>query len=170
MNIRIAGQIAHLKHMEVEVRVERAAMEDLDEIYEIEVECFGRESYGKWIYRWLLRDKRTIFLKAVKDDFILGFVVGRVERSGKRLVGRIYTLNVRPELRGRGIGKLLMKAIEESFKREGCGEIILEVAVDNIPAINLYRRMGYRVVERLENYYGAGRDAYRAVKKLADKS
>ena len=46
MNIRIAGQITHLKYMEVEVRVERAAMEDLDEIYEIEVECFGRESYS----------------------------------------------------------------------------------------------------------------------------
>jgi len=152
MNIRIAGQTTHLKYMEVEVRVERAATEDLDEIYEIEVECFGRESYSRWIYRWLLRDKRTIFLKAVKDDFILGFVVGRVERFGKRLVGRIYTLNVRPELRGRGIGKLLMKVIEESFKRRGCREIILEVAVDNLPAINLYRRMGYRFVERLENY------------------
>ena len=156
--------------MEIEVKVERAEPKDLDEIYEIEVECFGRESYNKWIYKWLLRDERTIFLKAVRDETILGFIVGRVERSGKRLVGRIYTLNVRPELRGKGIGKLLMTIIEESFKREGCEEIILEVAVDNLPALNLYRRMGYRLVEKLENYYGAGRDAYRAVKKLANRS
>jgi len=159
-----------LEDMEIGVRVERAEPKDLDEIYEIEVECFGRESYSKWIYKWLLRDERAIFLKAVKDDTILGFVVGRVERSGKRLVGRIYTLNVRPELRGKGIGKLLMEIIEDSFKKEGCEEIILEVAVDNLPALNLYRRMGYRFVEKLENYYGAGRDAYRAVKKLANRS
>ena len=42
--------------------------------------------------------------------------------------------------------------------------------MDNLPALNLYRRMGYRLVEKLENYYGAGRDAYRAVKKLANRS
>ncbi|HDD56710.1 MAG TPA: N-acetyltransferase [Nitrososphaeria archaeon] len=156
--------------METEVRIERASMKDLDEIYEIEVECFGREAYSKWIYRWLLKDEKTIFLKAVRDDVILGFVVGRVERSGKRMVGRIYTINVRPELRGKGIGKLLMNVIEDSFKREGCEEIILEVAVDNHPAINLYRSMGYDFIGKLENYYGAGRDAYRAVKKLSRRS
>ena len=159
-----------MEEMEIGVRVERAGPKDLDEIYEIEVECFGRESYSKWIYRWLLKDERTIFLKAVKDNTILGFIVGRVEKFKKRLVGRIYTLNVRPKLRGKGIGKLLMEIIEESFKREGCEEIILEVAVDNLPALNLYRRMGYRFVEKLEDYYGVGRDAYRAVKKLADRS
>ena len=171
MNIRIISRwIVFLENMEAEVRVERAAMKDLDEIYEIEVECFGRESYSKWIYRWLLKDKRTIFLKAVKDEIILGFVVGRIERSEKRRVGRIYTINVRPELRGRGIGRLLMNVIEDFFKREGCEEIILEVAVNNHPAINLYRSMGYEFVEKLENYYGAGRDAYRAVKKLRHRS
>ena len=170
LDIRIAGVNPLLKEMEAEVRVERAEPKDLDEIYEIEIKCFGRESYSKWIYRWLLRDERTIFLKAVKDDTILGFVVGRVEKFKKRFVGRIYTLNVRPELRGKGIGKLLMKIIEDSFKREGCEEIILEVAVNNLPALNLYRRMGYRLVEKLENYYGVGRDAYRAVKKLANRS
>ena len=170
MNIRIADRYSLWKHMEAKVRIEKAAVKDLDEIYEIEVKCFGRESYSKWIYRWLLKDERTIFLKAVRDNVILGFVVGRVERSGKRRVGRIYTINVRPELRGRGIGRLLMNVIEDSFKREGCEEIILEVAVDNQPAINLYRNMGYEFIEKLENYYGAGRDAYRAMKKLSQRS
>lgn len=156
--------------MEVGVKVEKAAMKDLDEIYDIEVKCFGREAYGKWIYRWLLKDKRTIFLKAVRDNIILGFIVGRVEKLGKRRIGRIYTVNVRPELRGRGIGRLLMNVIENHFKRERCEEIILEVAVDNHPAINLYRSMGYEFIKKLENYYGAGRDAYRAVKKLNYRS
>ena len=36
--------------MEIGVRVERARPKDLDEIYEIEVECFGRESYLSLIH------------------------------------------------------------------------------------------------------------------------
>ena len=145
----------------------RASPEDLEEIYKVELECFGADAYGKWVYRWLLSDVRTIFLKAVdKDGAIAGFVAGRCERTQGRLVGKIYTLNVKREFRGRGLARELMEALEEEFRKRGCKETVLQVAVDNKPAVNLYLKLGYKITRRLPNYYKRGRDAYEARKSL----
>ena len=151
------------------MRIEKASTKDLDEIYEIELECFRDEAYSRWLYRWLLKDKKTIFLKAVVDGRIAGFAVARVEKKvlDRDLIGRIYTLNVRRDFRRMGVGKELMKALERELERRGCRKIVLEVSVENIPAINLYKSLGYRIEKRIKWYYGPRRDAYRAVKQIS---
>jgi len=147
-------------------KIKRASLEDLDQLYEIELECFGENAYSKFILRLLLMDRRTIALKLLTDKSLAGFVIGRIERRGRKRLGRVYTLNVKPEYRGKGFGKSLMRAIEEEFKRRGCEEAVLEVAVENLQAINLYKSLGYEFKERIKNYYGAGKDALLARKRL----
>jgi len=47
------------------------------------------------------------------------------------------------------------------------GEIHLEVEESNLPAQLLYRKMGYRAVEILRNYYSAyGEDGYKMVRRV----
>ena len=147
--------------------VERAGLKDLNALYEIERRCFGKEAYSKFLLRLLLMDPRSIALKYVAENgSVLGFVIGRIERRRGELVGRIYTLNVDPRYRRRGIGKSLMTALEDEFKRRGCRKSGLEVAVDNEAAVSLYRSLGYVFLGKLKNYYGPRRDAFLAVKKL----
>ncbi len=149
------------------VRIERAGLEDLEAIYRLELECFGRDAYNKRFIRFLLTDLSGIAMKAVDDrGRILGSVIGRIEKISGRVVGRVYTVDVKPEHRRRKIGTILLKKLEEEFRRMGCEKIILEVAVDNEPAISLYKSLGYRFTSMLKNYYGLGRDAYRAEKSL----
>jgi len=52
-------------------------------------------------------------------------------------------LQVRPELRGRGVGTVLLKAAEQLAENRGYKLIAVGVALDNPDATRLYRRLGY---------------------------
>ena len=151
------------------IRIEESGLSDLERIYELERECFGRNAYSKSFIRFLLTDLSTIALKAVNDrGDVIGLVIGRVEKSSGKVIGRVYTIDVKPEHRRRGVGRMLLRKLEEEFRRMGCEKIVLEVAVDNEPAIKLYKSMGYKFTAKLKNYYGLGRDAYRAERNLRE--
>ena len=54
------------------------------------------------------------------------------------------------QYRGKGIAKKLLESIIDLNKEN----ITLEVREDNIPAINLYKKMGFEIVSKREKYYG----------------
>lgn len=65
----------------------------------------------------------------------------------------ILSFGVAPRWRRRGIGRALLdRAIAEAASR-GLPSIVLEVAVDNHPAIELYNIAGFGVVGRRARYY-----------------
>lgn len=64
---------------------------------------------------------------------------------------------VDPNYRNKGIAKrMLSKLLNDYVKND---EILLEVAVNNKPAINLYSKMGLEVINTRKKYYN-GCDAY----------
>ena len=56
-------------------------------------------------------------------------------------------LFVRPELRGRGIGKALMLELARIAVREGCGRFEWNVLDWNQPSIDFYRSLGARQLD-----------------------
>jgi [ribosomal protein S18]-alanine N-acetyltransferase len=65
----------------------------------------------------------------------------------------ISTLAVHPELRGRGIGELLLQAGLEHAWIQGAELSTLEVRPSNQAAIALYRKYGFESVGRRRKYY-----------------
>lgn len=65
----------------------------------------------------------------------------------------ISTLAVAPTWRRKGIGTLLLLALIEQAQALGAHVVTLEVRVSNLPAQNLYRRLGFRRVGRRKHYY-----------------
>ena len=57
--------------------------------------------------------------------------------------GRISELIVSKNCRSEGIGKKLLKAMEEHLKALGCQDILIEVFGYNERAIQFYEKMGY---------------------------
>ena len=65
----------------------------------------------------------------------------------------ILNLVVAPPLRRRGLGTLLMEEALRRMVHAGAGRVWLEVRASNLPALALYRRMGFRETGRRLQYY-----------------
>ncbi|GIW98802.1 MAG: N-acetyltransferase [Pirellulaceae bacterium] len=63
--------------------------------------------------------------------------------------GAIQNIGVHPQCRGLGIGRCLLVAALQGFAKVGCRYAHLEVTVQNVDAIRLYERCGFRRVETL---------------------
>jgi GNAT superfamily N-acetyltransferase len=62
--------------------------------------------------------------------------------------------------RGRGIGKLLVHCVETIAKRYwGYHQMYLHVDLENVPAVQLYKKQGYTDVGRRWNPFWAGKAA-----------
>ena len=65
----------------------------------------------------------------------------------------ISTLAIRPDLRRRGLGQLLLLALLDASARLGAKRATLEVRESNAPAQSLYLAYGFQPVGRRKGYY-----------------
>ncbi len=73
-----------------------------------------------------------------------GTVQGIRDRSG---VGAIQNLGITPPHRGHGLGTALLVRALRGFRQVGMNRVYLEVTADNKGAVQLYHRVGFRVVK-----------------------
>lgn len=136
----------------------RIEPQDLDEIYAIEIECFGNESFSLLEYRRLLSNYNSIPIKAIVKESIIGFVIGVYQMSNRSCT--VVTINVKPRFRKKGVGFELMKSLEKGLERLNCSEVILQTRVNNTAALNLFDKLGFSKTSRLLNYYPNGTDGF----------
>jgi ribosomal protein S18 acetylase RimI-like enzyme len=72
-----------------------------------------------------------------------GQVIGSVMAGYDGHRGWINYLAVRPDCRGRGLGRDLMAAAEGRLRALGCPKVNLQVRASNQAAVEFYRRIGY---------------------------
>jgi GNAT superfamily N-acetyltransferase len=65
-------------------------------------------------------------------------------------------LFVRPEVRGKGIGKALLVELARIAVREKCGRVNWQVLDWNTPAIEFYRGLGAKMLDEWETFRLAG--------------
>ena len=137
------------------IYIRDATIQDLDKIYEIESKCFEKEHYSKNVLLYLLMNGSSIGLVAEVKGKIVGFIIGIIEHNflGRNKVGHIYTIDVLPEYRRRGVASKLLEEFERRLKFKRVKECYLEVSVENRIARKLYKKFGYVEIKRLKNYY-----------------
>jgi ribosomal-protein-alanine acetyltransferase len=117
------------------------------------MECFEKEAFTKQQIAYLLNDYNSISLVAKENEKIVGFIIGRIHVERKSLIGHILTIDILPAYRRKGIAVKLLQEIERIFKEKGVKVCHLEVREDNVAALSLYQKSGYKKIGRLENYY-----------------
>jgi ribosomal protein S18 acetylase RimI-like enzyme len=86
-----------------------------------------------------LQVQSELFLVGEIDGEIVATAMGGYE--GHR--GWINYLAVEPEMRGKGLGRMMMKLIEEGLSGMGCPKINLQVRESNLDVIRFYEKIGY---------------------------
>lgn len=76
---------------------------------------------------------------------LIGTVMGGYD--GHR--GWIYSLAVRPDFRGRGVGRLLMEEVVRELDARGCVKVNLQIVGTNREVVGFYERLGFSVEDRI---------------------
>jgi ribosomal-protein-alanine N-acetyltransferase len=141
----------------------RARAEDVARVMEIEQEGFLHPWSRELIERELGHSWSQVLLAEEEGGAVTGYIVFWLVHD------EVHVLNVATALaaRRRGVGRALMEAAEAEGRRRGARIATLEVRRSNVPALSLYRAIGYRQVGVRPNYYAEEReDAIVMVKAL----
>jgi len=121
-----------------------------DELAALDAECF-EPALSPAVYRdWQKFPYLTCWvLRAEISAQAVGWAVcQRIEQEGELL-----RLGVRPALRGKGWGRVLLLGVLERLRAAGARRITLEVRAGNAAAQALYRAAGFRETSRRRGYY-----------------
>lgn len=127
---------------------------DLEAVWEIARDAL-EENYTMDFLLYLWQINPNGFLVAEKNGKIVGFILS-AKQSKEEL--RILMLAVKKEYRGQGIGSMLLKELLLRFPE--VRRIYLEVKVGNKKAIKFYKKHGFKIKEKLDNFYTDGSSAY----------
>ena len=138
---------------------------DVNECWRLDQRCFSDgEAYDRETIRYLLSHQQAVCYKVLSaSNEMLAFVVGMIEPDR---TGHVVALGVDPAHRRLGLGRELMRAVEQGFFRNGITTIRLEVRTSNEAAQKLYFHLGYKIVRRMPRYYTSGDDGYLMVRNL----
>jgi ribosomal-protein-alanine N-acetyltransferase len=136
-------------------QIVQASWRDLSALRKLEQVCFGVDAWPIFDLIGVLSFPGIVRIKATNpSDELIGFVAGDVDQQ-KRL-GWITTIGVFPAYRRAGIASALL---DECEMQMGMPRVRLSVRRSNQPAIDLYEKRGYRLVDVWPKYYTSGEDA-----------
>lgn len=140
-------------------------MEQLPEVLRLNIRCFRNgDNYTKHTFDYLLSEPRTISYRMVTPaGEMVGFAFVMVNENN---AAHLTTIGIAPEHRTRGLAKRLLAHIETGLREREVGTLMLEVRVGNTVAQNLYRRLGYTIVQRIGRYYNNGEDCFLMMKAI----
>jgi len=126
--------------------------QDLEEVFRINQENFTTDAWSRFAFEKEFQNKFSkkfvLELKGKVVGYIIYWVVGDE--------ATIMTFAIDKEHQGKGLGEFLLK---ESLKVIEAKRILLDVRKSNIRAINLYRKLGFKLVSERKSYYSDGENA-----------
>jgi len=145
---------------------------DLERVTHINRMCLP-ENYTTFFFMDLYKRFPETFIVAEENGEVVGYVMCRTETGipsfkllGITRKGHVISIAVLPEHQREGIAYELMREAMRSMVNYKAKECYLEVRGSNVPAVNLYKKMGFEVTRTIRDYYADGEDAYVMARKL----
>lgn len=102
------------------------------------------------------------FVAVGPDSRVLGWVAASAVSDRCVYAGVVeHSVYVHPDARGKGVGRMLLRALIDSTEAAGIWTIQSGVFPENTASLTLHQRAGFRVVgtrERLGRHHGVWRD------------
>jgi len=145
---------------------------DLEWVMHINRVCLP-ENYTEFFFMDLYQRFPETFIVAEEDGEVVGYVMCRIETGvpsfkllGITRKGHVISIAVLPQHQREGIGYELMQEAMRSMVNYKAKECYLEVRGSNVPAVNLYKKMGFEITRTVRGYYADGEDAYVMARNL----
>jgi ribosomal-protein-alanine N-acetyltransferase len=129
---------------------------DMTEVLEIENQSF-EFPWSEEDFIRCLRQRNCIGMVAEHDEHVAGFMIYELHRN------RLHMLNfaVASEFRRRGVGDQMVQKLIGKLSSQRRNKILLEVRETNLGAQLFFRRLGFRAVQVLRDFYDdTTEDAY----------
>ncbi|KKM75444.1 hypothetical protein LCGC14_1390170 [marine sediment metagenome] len=150
--------------MHAEPLLREANIKDIDALIQLENACFDSDKISRRSFKWMIEKGHTLLLVAFVDDTLVGYVL--LLYSQGTSLGRVYSLAVEQAFRKAGIAAMLMLEAQKQALEDGRSFLRLEVRPDNIGAIKLYEKLGYKPFDIVNDFYEDHADAIRMMKVL----
>ncbi|GAB2285360.1 hypothetical protein Dimus_019813 [Dionaea muscipula] len=132
--------------------------EVVDEIARMERRIFPKhESLSRTFDQELAKNNSGLLFALINGE-VAGYAMYSWHSS---LSASITKLAVKEKYRRRGYGEALLRAAIEKCRIRNIHRISLHVDPTRNPALDLYKKLGFRIDNLIEQYYSPDRDAYR---------
>lgn len=135
---------------------------DFEDVLNIEMEAFTE--HNPFVYMNFYEMNKEGFFVVSMNNRIVGFVMGYRSAVNE---GRIFSLAVKKEYQGMGIGSQLIKTILNVFQQQGLRSATLEVRASNHIAKKLYQNLGFIACWVEQRYYSDGENGIIMKKQLS---
>ena len=132
----------------IRLKIRPMCREDIPEVAELDEMCFS-VPWSAASLEGELDNELADWLVADLDGTIAGYVGAQTVLDEADLMN----LAVHPELRRHGVAKALLTSLMHRLYDRGARSLTLDARVGNVPAVALYRSLGFEVAGRRKNYY-----------------
>ena len=140
------------------VRIRPMNMADIPSVAALEAEIFS-DAWSEKLYRETLESGRydCQVLEEIEPTenggsrtlMLAGYFCGQVIFDE----AEVHRIAVRPEMRGRGYGRILLEDFLNRVQDQDVVTVLLEVRAGNAPAIGLYEKKGFAEIGVRKGYY-----------------
>ncbi|CAM3075700.1 ribosomal-protein-alanine acetyltransferase [Pseudomonas floridensis] len=139
---------------------------DVEALLFLENQCFEGDRLTARSFHWMIRRANACLVVAEREAQLVGYALVLFHRGTS--LGRLYSLAIADTARGLGLGRQLLQRAEQQAVERDCAYLRLEVRPDNLAAIALYERSGYRRFAQVEDYYQDHAPALRYEKRIVE--
>ena len=130
------------------IKIKKMESCDVAQIAELERICFN-DPWSENSIATELDNPLSCWLVARDGEKVAGYVGSQTVLDGSDMMN----IAVSPEYRNRGIAQILISELVSLLMARNSRCLILEVRASNVPAINLYEKLGFYEIGRRRNYY-----------------
>lgn len=168
----LSGFLEEERALKTGITLRHAVISDCNFIGKLSRDVFN--VYGPYedvLSGWFKSERDIITIIACRDKTRVGFAMLSEPSDMYNLseVSELLGIAVKPQNQGKGIGGMLLRAIEIKSASHNIQWVFLHTAIDNMPARRLYESKGYTNLEIKRGFYPEGQDAivmYKAVKRI----
>jgi ribosomal-protein-alanine N-acetyltransferase len=131
--------------------IRRMKEEDLPAVLSIEALCFSNP-WGDSTFRGEIQNTSVSFPLVVvrrPGDEVVAYIIFWQIRDDVQ----VNNVAVHPDFRGLGLGETIMRYAIARVRDAGATFMTLEVRQSNMPAMTLYRKLGFEIMGTRKNYY-----------------